>query len=430
MTDPALFATPDSPVVVIGGSLAGMAVAARLAYRGHHVVLFERTAQLGGHHRQIGLPPVLDLPAVWRDLFTKSGRALDRVLASQGVQWVAVPTTRHRFVDGSIVDWPTNLGEQTRLITQQWGPGPAQRWSTLLTQWRSTWQALRPLGLEAETTPAAWRAAQHTLFPTQFGKQATLADLADFLRQPHLAALVNHVAWQHGQDPSRLPAYHGFRLATASIFGRWRLAGTTDTGTASSQLLLTLLHDRLRQRGVDIRLDTPVRHVVDRTVHTAAESITARAVICAVPPKRWVSLTKAGRWRTSDRALRRLARTESAQLPRLLTGTPSLPDELVDHAERSMHWSTQGQHWSWALPQPAASAGPAWRSAATWQALTGPRLGSHYFVGSHTRAGFGVTGELLSAALSAYAVHADLTGEDIHPTNRNPPPRLRRRPTR
>lgn len=429
MTDPALFAAPDSPVVVVGGSLAGMAVAARLAYRGHHVQLFERTTQLGGHYRRTGLPPVIDLPAVWRDLFMKSGRALDPVLATHDLQWTAVPNVRHRFADGTELDWPTNRGEQTQLITELWGSAPAQRWATLLDQWNTMWQALRTLGLETETTPAAWRAAQPTMFPTQFGKRAALADLTDYLQEPHLAALVSHVAWQHGQDPARLPAFHGYRLAAANIFGRWRLTGNATTNS-SPNLLLDLLQDRLRQRKVEIRLESPIEQVAGNTVHSADGPIQARAVICAVSPTQWVSLTRAGHWRGAGRTLHRAARIPWADAPIVSTGTPSPHVELVDHHHRSIQWPAPDTHWSWATENPTASAGPAWRSAATWYALLGPRLGPHYVVGAHTRAGFGSTGELLSAALAAYAVHSDLTGEDIHPSNRNQPPRLRRRPAR
>ncbi|GAB3623418.1 hypothetical protein GCM10027418_15010 [Mariniluteicoccus endophyticus] len=55
-----------------------------------------------------------------------------------------------------------------------------------------------------------------------------------------------------------------------------------------------------------------------------------------------------------------------------------------------------------------------------WWRRTGPRTGGHtYACGSHTAAGSTMQGQLLSAALAAYAVHRDLTGEDIHPTNKD-----------
>ena len=38
----------SDPVVVIGGGLAGLAVAARLAKAGHQVDLYERSETLGG----------------------------------------------------------------------------------------------------------------------------------------------------------------------------------------------------------------------------------------------------------------------------------------------------------------------------------------------------------------------------------------------
>ncbi len=60
------------------------------------------------------------------------------------------------------------------------------------------------------------------------------------------------------------------------------------------------------------------------------------------------------------------------------------------------------------------------RGPKPWWRRTGSRTGRHrYTCGAHTAAGSTVAGQLLSAALATYAVHADLTGEDIHPTNKD-----------
>ena len=78
---------------MVGGGLAGMAAAARLAKSGYPVELHERSDRLGGRWAASALPSgplvdaapaVLGFPAPWRDLFRKSGRPLEAELARQG----------------------------------------------------------------------------------------------------------------------------------------------------------------------------------------------------------------------------------------------------------------------------------------------------------------------------------------------------------
>ncbi|WP_145978761.1 hypothetical protein [Granulicoccus phenolivorans] len=58
------------------------------------------------------------------------------------------------------------------------------------------------------------------------------------------------------------------------------------------------------------------------------------------------------------------------------------------------------------------------RRPVPWHQRTGPRFEGRYTCGRHTTAGSNVTGQLLSAALATYAVHLDLTGVNVHPSNR------------
>ena len=81
------------PVIVIGGGLAGLAAAARLAKVGHAVELYEQSDRLGGswapYQLESGItvddaPSIIGFPAPWRDLFRKSGRPLEAELARIG----------------------------------------------------------------------------------------------------------------------------------------------------------------------------------------------------------------------------------------------------------------------------------------------------------------------------------------------------------
>src|SRR3954453_13876492 len=147
------------PVAVIGGGLAGLAAAARLAKAGHPVQLFEREAGLGGSWRAVeqpgvGLvdraPAVLTFPAPWRDLFRKSGRPLEAELARSGHELVPAGRSSDRCEDGSELSLPTERAAQYQALTAAYGEPAARRWRDLLDQLDGVWQVLRPLGLERE----------------------------------------------------------------------------------------------------------------------------------------------------------------------------------------------------------------------------------------------------------------------------------------
>ena len=83
-----------SRVIVIGAGAGGLATAARLAVKGHPVQLFEQSPHVGGKlatYRRDGFafdtgPSLFTLPAVYRDLFMKTGRPLEEEVDLQEVE--------------------------------------------------------------------------------------------------------------------------------------------------------------------------------------------------------------------------------------------------------------------------------------------------------------------------------------------------------
>ena len=115
-------------VVVVGAGMAGLSVAARLATLGHDVVVCEQAHTWGG---KLGVfsrdgftfdtgPSLLTLPAVYRDLFVKTGQPLE-----DSVDLVPVdPVARYRFPASRRTTSPGWTCPTPR------GPGCGSRWTT------------------------------------------------------------------------------------------------------------------------------------------------------------------------------------------------------------------------------------------------------------------------------------------------------------
>lgn len=342
--------TATGPLVaVVGGGLAGMAAAARLAKMGHRVRLHEVSDTLGGRWAPYGLdgtdvlvddaPGVLGFPAPWRDLFLKSGRPLEAELARSGYGLVTAPAPTYRFADGSELVLPTDRGQQHEALLRAYGPGPAARWQHLLDSFGDVWQALRPLGLEEAYVPAALTRDEVRRLRGRW----SLADLADTLDEPHLRALVRSTAYGQGTTPEQVPALTAVDLLVGRTFGRWQVRpvdGARTTPTADdvgrTSVLVEALAARLALRGVDVRLGSRVVAVAagrDRPtgVQTAAGLEPADAVVLAVDPWSAAELAPPAAARSLRRSLR------GAAPVRLPTATHTVLDgeegggDVVEH---------------------------------------------------------------------------------------------------
>jgi phytoene dehydrogenase-like protein len=325
------------PVAVIGGGLAGMAAAARLAKLGHRVELYEKEGTLGGgwapYQLQDGVlvddaPAVLSFPAPWRDLFRKSGRPLEAELARLGYRLVPADPPRLIFADGFELILPTDRGEQYLTMRQAYGSGVAGRWRDLLDRLDDVWQALRPLGLESElpARPRLSRSLRQRLL-----YRRTLADLAADLAHPHLTALIRSSAYRCSSAPENTPALAAVEHAISRTFGRWQLQPIKDGGRSNagrSSVLVEALVARLELRKVTVRTGTPVIGVEVEGgrvagVRTQTAQHPAAAAICTVDP-----------WQTVDSLLSaRVAKATRGTVHRLQpAGTPAISHALIDDA--------------------------------------------------------------------------------------------------
>jgi phytoene dehydrogenase-like protein len=427
----------NNPVIVIGGSLAGLAAAARLAKLGHRVELFEQTDRLGGRWAPTtlangavvdGAPAVLGFPAPWRDLFRKSGRPLEAELARLGYALVPSAPASVVFADGTELTWPADRGGQFSSLTTAYGPAVAAAWADLVDRLDTVWQTLRPLGWEVELRDRA----QLTLrVRRRLLGRSSLAGLAGSLPHPHLQALVRSVAYRQGSVPEHTPALTAVELSLHRTFGRWQLQPLVEVGTAEvgrSSVLIEALAARLQLRQVTVHTDCPVTAVrlVDgcvAAVGTATGDRPAAAVVSAVDPwQTYESLLPAGAAQGTRRRLHSLRPAHAPTVQHELRDAPVESDlrqvttlttagiPVVDYS-RPVPGGTLISRHDFRNTSPRPSAGVAWNGLRSWTRR--PPVSSEvpglFTAGPFSPAGPGGSAEVLSGALAAYAVQAYLT---------------------
>ncbi len=202
-------------IAVIGAGTGAMAAAARLAVAGHRVVVYERTATYGGalgRFERDGFsfdtgPGLLPLPAVWRDLFVKTGKEP----LESCVELVQVdPSARHVFADGTEVALPNaSRAGVLAALDAALGADAGRRWGDFLVRARETWDRTRRPLLEEPLWPNWEVLAEREPYPAVPHKRllrtrraGTLAEVGAWeLRDARLAALLESHALAHGLDP-------------------------------------------------------------------------------------------------------------------------------------------------------------------------------------------------------------------------------------
>ncbi|WP_432588672.1 NAD(P)/FAD-dependent oxidoreductase [Streptomyces sp. HD1123-B1] len=283
-------------IAVIGAGMGAMATAARLAVAGHRVVVYERGAAHGGgvgRFERDGFsfdtgPGLLHLPAVYRDLFVKTGKEpLER-----SVELVQVdPAVRHLFADGTALVLPNaSHGGVSQAMDAALGAGAGERWSDLVNRAREVWDASRRPLLE-EPLRADWRVLGRDPYPAApvrrwYGarRPATLADVARReLRDPRAVALLESHALAHGLDPRAAPAAATVLPYLEQTFGTWYVRG-------GMRALADALYERCRQRRVEFRFGAEVIRVIEENGRAAGleladgTAVEADAVVAAVDP--------------------------------------------------------------------------------------------------------------------------------------------------
>ncbi|MDX3068989.1 NAD(P)/FAD-dependent oxidoreductase, partial [Streptomyces sp. ND04-05B] len=241
-------------------------------------------------------PGLLPLPAVYRDLFLKTGK---EPLESR-VELVQVdPAARHVFADGTDLLLPnaSRAGVVTALNAAL-GPGAGDRWGDFLVRAREAWDRTRRPLLEEPLWPD-WRVlAEREPYPSvphrrllRTRRATTLAEVGAWeLRDPRLAALLESHALAYGLDPRTVPASAAVLPYMEHAFGTWYVRG-------GMRELARALYERCLARRVSFVFGAEVTGIVEKDgraagVELADGTVTeADFVVAGVAPEalgRWV----------------------------------------------------------------------------------------------------------------------------------------------
>lgn len=249
-------------IAVIGAGMGAMATAARLAVGGHRVAVYERSPTYGGGVGRLARdgftfdtgPGLLYLPAVYRDLFVKTGR--EPLESRVGLSQVD-PAGRHLFADGTDVSLPnaTRAGVIAAL-DGAFGTGAGERWSEVTGRAREVWEATRrPLledALADDTTPLGrdpYPAVRRGLFRRGAPTLASVAERE--LGDARAATLLTSYALAYGFDPRSVPASATVLPYLEQTFGTWYVRG-------GMRALADAVHARCVERGVEFHFGAEV----------------------------------------------------------------------------------------------------------------------------------------------------------------------------
>ncbi len=203
------------------------------------MAVYERTETYGGAVRRFERdgfgfdtgPGLLPLPAVYRDLFIKTGKEP----LEECVDLVQVdPSARHVFADGTELSLPNaSRAGVVAALDEALGAGTGDRWGDFLVRAREAWDRTRRPLLEEPLWPNWEVLAEREPYPAVPHKRllrtrraGTLTEVGAWeLRDPRLTALLESHALAYGLDPRATPASAAVLPYLEHAFGTWYVRG-------------------------------------------------------------------------------------------------------------------------------------------------------------------------------------------------------------
>ena len=249
-------------VIVIGAGMGGLASAARLAKRGHKVQIFEAANFVGGKCRTEWLhgyafdtgPSLLTLPAVYRDLFLKTGKRLEHILKLTPVD----PAFTYIFHDGTKIVFPNlDHNKTVSAISEVLGETAGKEWHSLLQRAEKMWDASRESFIENELISPLQILKRKSFLQDlrTIAPNTSLRELTNkYTSNPYLQKIVDRYATYTGSDPRQVPAVLLTIAFVEEAFGAWHVSGGLGK-------LAEALEARNLDLGVEINLNARVSKI-------------------------------------------------------------------------------------------------------------------------------------------------------------------------
>lgn len=254
---------PMAKIIIIGAGVGGLSAAARLAKSGHSVEIFESSHRTGGKCQTEWIgdyafdtgPSLFTLPAVYKDLFLKTGKRFEHVLTATAVN----PSFRYNFPDGKRVDFVNlDLPKTCAAIDEALGREAGDAWHRIMQRAEVMWDISRNPFIQS-AAPTLRSLLKERDFLRNLRFMAPWSSLRNITRgysqDPHILAIIDRYATYTGSDPRKAPAALLTIPFIESSFGAWHIEG--GVGRLSEELT-----QRVLGLGVTIHLNSPVQEII------------------------------------------------------------------------------------------------------------------------------------------------------------------------